>query len=137
MELQRCRSCPRALEHDVLEIVANEFADARRPVDVRDDLQEEARLVESLRDSVHVKLAVLEAHRAGRDSDAPIIQRAHQRVSIDFQLRTGKLLGETPEFTSTRNRRMVVEEHRVDVATHFATKSHRDYLTRLGVVAKP
>src|SRR5713226_862031 len=124
MELEGRRSGPRALQQDVLEMIANQLANARRAVDVRDDLEEEARLVERPHDRGVVELAVLEAHRAGRDPDASIVQRSDQSVPIDFQIRTCKLLGKAPELTSSGNRRMVVQEHEVDIAAHLAASSH-------------
>src|SRR6516225_1927725 len=77
MKLERRRSSPRALEDDVREIEANQFADARRAVDMGDDLQQQTRLVERLGDDSSVEFAVLIAHRAGRNADASVIQRAN------------------------------------------------------------
>jgi hypothetical protein len=59
MKLERRRSSPRPLEDDVREIEANQFADARRAVDMGNDLQQQAGLVERLSDDSSVELAVL------------------------------------------------------------------------------
>src|SRR6516162_508345 len=116
-------------------MIANQLTDPRRAVDVRDDLEEEARLVERPHDRRRVELAVLEAHGGGRNPDASVVQRSDQRVPIDLQIRARQLLRKTPELASSRHRRMVVQKHEVDVAAHLAAKSYRDDLTRLGVVA--
>src|SRR6516165_4642997 len=136
MKLERRRSSPRALEDDTREIDANQFADARRPVDMGNDLQQKARLVERICDDSSVEFAVLVAHRAGRNADASVIQRANQGVPIDFQARLRKLLRKPPEFTSAGDRRVVIEKHGVDIAAYLAAKSDRDHLTRLSVIAE-
>src|SRR6516165_6640633 len=136
MKFERRRPSPRSLEDNVREIEANQFADARRPVDMGNDLQQQARLVERLFDDSSVEFAVLIAHRPGRNADASVIQRANQGVPIDFQARLRKLLRKPPEFTSAGDRRVVVEKHGVDIAAYLAAKSDRDHLTRLRVIAE-
>src|SRR5271165_6381825 len=61
-ELDRGRAGPGALHRDVLAMVAHEFADARRAVDVRDDLDHEVRPRQALQDRRRIELAVLVAH---------------------------------------------------------------------------
>src|SRR6516162_10930797 len=120
MKLKRRRSSPRSLEDDVREIEADQFADAWRAVDMGNDLQQQARLVERLCDGSSVELAVLVAHRAGRNANTSIIQRADQGVAIDFQARLRELLRKPPEFTSAGDRRVVIEKHSVDIAARLA-----------------
>src|SRR6516162_2464757 len=136
MELERRRSTPRSLEYDVREIVANQLANARRAVDMGNDLQQKTRLVERLCDDGSIELAVFVAHRAGRNADASVIQRADEGVPIDFQTGPCELLWKAPEFTSAGNRRVVVQKHGVDIAAYLSAQSDRNHLTRLRVIAK-
>src|SRR6516162_8493638 len=136
MKLEGRRSSPRSFEGDVREIEPNQFADTRRAVDMGNDLQQKPRLVERLCHDGLVELAMLVAHRAGRNADAPVIQRADEGVPIDFQARSRELLWKAPEFTSAGDRRVGIEEHGVDIAAQLAAQSDGYHLTRLGVVAK-
>ena len=44
------RTGPRAFEHNVTQVVAHQFADERRAIDMRDDLEQEARFFQRLYD---------------------------------------------------------------------------------------
>src|SRR3954470_13954097 len=46
-QMERRRPGPRALDRDILEMIFDQFADAWRAVDVRNDLEKEVRLLES------------------------------------------------------------------------------------------
>src|SRR5262245_64127424 len=75
---QSCRASPGALQHDVLEMIFHELAHARAAVDVRDDLEQEIWYGERDLDGVQVGLAVLVAHRAGRNVRNPACRRAYR-----------------------------------------------------------
>jgi hypothetical protein len=55
-------------------MVFDEFADARRAVDMRNDLEQKIWSRERSFDLRQVGFAVLVAHRAGRNAKRPIIQ---------------------------------------------------------------
>src|SRR5215468_5194461 len=96
------------------------------------DFQQKARLVERFCDDGSIKFAVLVTHSAGCNPDASVIQRADEGVPIDFQTRVRKFLWKAPEFASAGNRRVVVEEHGMDIAAHLTAHSDGNHLTRLG-----
>src|SRR5215469_12784403 len=126
MKLERCRSGPPSLEDDVREIEPNQFADARRAVDMGNDLQQKARLGKRVCHNGSIEFAVLVAHRARRDADASVIQRTDKGVPIDCQTRPGELLWKAPKFASAGDRRVIIEEHCVDIATPLTVESNRD-----------
>src|SRR6516162_1423949 len=107
MKLERRRSRPLTFQLDVFEIVANKLADPRQAVEVWNVRQEKARLTERLHHRGTIELAMLEAHRSGRDPDVSIVQRSHQGVAINRQLRACQFLGKAPELASAGNRRMI------------------------------
>src|SRR5262249_18331998 len=61
---ESCRPSPGSFQYDVLEVVFDELADARTAVDVRNDLEQEVRLVESRLDVRQLGLTVFVAHCA-------------------------------------------------------------------------
>ncbi len=105
-------------------------------VDVRNDLDEEIRLVERAQDRVEVEHLVLVAHRRDGAEHGAIIQPADQNFLVVGQRRLRQFLREAPDFAPARDRRLVVEIHRMDVTALFAMKADRDHLTGLGIVAK-
>src|SRR5262249_13607714 len=113
---------PGALQCNVLEMILHELAHPRAAVDVRDDLQQEIREVERGFDGLQVGLAVLIAHRAGRDPKRSVVQRANERVDLGLQFWVGELLGKSPEFTPACDRSLVVEKHAMGVATFAAAE---------------
>src|SRR5262245_57754794 len=122
MKLERRRSSPRSLEDNAREIKANQFEDAGRAVDMGKDFEQKARLVERLCDDSSVEFAMLVAHSAVCNPDASVIQRADECVPIDFQTGLRKLLWKAPELASAGNRRVVVEEHGVDIAARLTAQ---------------
>ena len=114
--VQRGRSAPGALQRHVLQVVAHQLADARRAIDMRDDLEQEVRRLSEASTGVMVERAVLVAHGGGGDAHRPVVQRADQRVGLDAQRRVGELLGKAPDLAPAGDRRMVVEVHGMDVA---------------------
>ena len=57
-QLQRSRSRPRALQRHVLHVIADQFADARRAIDMRDDLDHEGRLRQRLLQRIERQFAM-------------------------------------------------------------------------------
>ncbi len=140
-ELQRGRACPRALQRHVLAVVADQLADARRAIDVRDDLDHEGGLGQALQDRRWIDLAMLVAHGRGDAEHRAVVQGAEQRLALVAHLGRGELLGETPDLAAAGDRRIVVEVHGVDVAAFLhlavlAREADRDHLAGLGVVAE-
>src|ERR1700704_2476501 len=135
-ERQRARTGPRALDRDVLEMVLDQFANARAAVDMRDDLQEEIRRGERRLGGRQIGLFVLVAHRPGRDPHRPVIQGADQHVDLRAQAGTGQLLRKAPQLAPARDRRLVVQEHAVGVAAPLAPERDGDHLAGFGVVAE-
>src|SRR5215470_9827648 len=101
---QSCGAGPGALQGNVLEIIFHELAHARATVDVRDDLQQEIRCGERGFDRIQVGLAVLVAHRAGRNAKRSIVQRADEGIDLGLQLWVGELLRKPPEFAPAGDR---------------------------------
>ena len=140
-ELDRGGAGPGALHRDVLAVVAHQFADARRAVDVRDDLDHEVRPRQALQDRRRIELAVLVAHCRRHAEHRAVMQRADESLAFVRDLRTGQLLGKAPDLASAGDRRIVIEVHGVHVAAflHRAVRppeAHRDDLAGLGVVAE-
>src|SRR5215471_11215228 len=133
---QGCGAGPGALERNVLQIIFHELAHARAAVDVRDDLQQEIRQRERGFDGLQVGLAVLIAHRAGRDPKRSVIERADERIDLGLQFRVGELLRKSPELAPAGDRPLVVEEHAMGVATFAAAEGNRYDLTSFRVVAE-
>src|SRR5437868_1939407 len=66
-ELDGSRAGPGPLHRDVFHVVAHQLANARRAVDMRDDLEHKVRSGERLQQRRRVEFAMLEAH-CGRDA---------------------------------------------------------------------
>src|SRR5262249_40387618 len=107
---------PGALQGDVLEIIFHELAHTQAAVDVRDDLEQEIWYGERGLDGVEVGLAVLVAHRAGRNPKRSVIQRADERIDLGLQFRVGELLRKSPELAPAGDRPLVVEKHAKGIA---------------------
>jgi hypothetical protein len=63
-------------------VVFDELADARRAIDMRNNLEEKIRRRKRSSDLCQVGFTVLVSHRTGRDANRPIIQRSDQRVDL-------------------------------------------------------
>ena len=135
-QLQRRRPCPGAVDGDVAAPVAHDLADARRAVDVRNDLQQEARRLHRFAGLVVRQRPVLVAHRGDGDRHRAEPQHAAQRVLLDLEDGRSQLLREAPQLAPAGNRRVAVQVHRVDVAALLAAEAHRDHLPAFGVVAE-
>ena len=70
-QLQRGGARPRPLDGQVFQEVADEFADARRAVDMRNDLQQVIGRGQRRQDRVVRKRSVLVAHRAEATGTGP------------------------------------------------------------------
>src|SRR6202011_4434011 len=77
-QMERRRPGPRALERDILEMIFDQFADAWRAVDMRNDLEQEVRRRERSSDVRQIGLAVLVAHRASGNPNGSVIQGTDQ-----------------------------------------------------------
>jgi len=64
------------------------------------------------------------------------MHRADERLGFMNKLRQRELLGKTPDLPAARDRRLVVEIHRVDIGPLFAVERHGDDLPALGVIAE-
>src|ERR1700704_1156334 len=113
IERQRRRPGPRAFEHDLFEVIFDDFANSRAAVHVRDDLKQEIRGGERGADGVEVGGLMLVSHGGGRDPDWAVIERADQLIDLDMERRIGELLRKAPELAAARDRRLVVQEHAV------------------------
>src|SRR6185437_14807905 len=103
-QIERGRPGPGALERDILEVVLDDLADARRAVDMRDDLQEEVRRRQRRLHRRQIRRLVLVADRCRGDAHRPVIERADDRVDLDVKRGIGKLLGEAPELAAAGDR---------------------------------
>src|SRR5215471_2684318 len=140
-QLQRRRPAPRALERYILQVIADQFADARAAIDVRDDLDHETRFCEALQQGLRIELVMLVSHGRRHAEHRAEMQGAHQGFALVRDLRRGKLLGKAPDLASAGDRRIVVEIHGVHVAALLdgpagSTKPHRNDLTGFRVVAE-
>jgi hypothetical protein len=105
MQVERTRTAPGAFDGDLGQAIAHEFADARRAVDVRDDLQQLARRSEAGGHRIGVEPLVLETHRAGGDAEVAVVQRADQGVLVHAKLRVAQPPRKTPELATRGDRR--------------------------------
>ena len=80
---------------------------------------------------------MLVSHRAGRNPDRTVVERAHQRVDFGVQPGLCEFLRESPQLPASGQRRMVVQVHRVRVVAGLAFVLYRDHLSGFGVVAEP
>src|ERR1700756_2665093 len=133
-KIERAGSGPGTLERNVFQTVFDEFADPRRAVDVRYDLQQKIGLFERGPDGGEVGRPVFVAHRGGCDANRTIIERADNRVDFGAQTRLCQLLWKTPELAPAGDRRVVVQEHPVRITAPAAAKRYRDDLSAFGVV---
>ena len=117
-------------------MVFDELADARTAVDVRNDLEQEVRLLQSGLDLRQVGLTVLVSHRAGRHPQRTVIERADERIEFGPQCRLAQLFRKAPELPAAGNRPLIVQEHAVGVAAPATAERHRDDLAALGIVAE-
>src|SRR5205823_12299804 len=137
VEVERRGPGPCALHGDVFKMEAHQLADARRTVDMWNDLEQEVGSGELPRFGRGVESAMLVAHGACRDADRAVVQGADQRVDLDGELRLRQFLGKAPQFTSSGNRRMIVEKHLMGKAADLTLVGNRNDLTAFGVVAEP
>src|SRR5271169_4865744 len=140
-QLDRRRAGPGALNRHVLEVIAHQLADARRAIDVRDDLDHERWPGEGLLQRRRVDLAMLVAHGRADAQHRAVMQGANHGLAFMRDLRAGELLRKPPDFAPAGDRRVVVEIHRVNVAAflHRAVlgfEPHRDHLAGFGIIAK-
>src|SRR5882757_7520795 len=112
-ERKRRRPRPRPLERKVLEIIFDDLANSRRPIDVRDDLEQKIRGGERGADGVEVSGLMLVSHGGGGDPDRAVVERADHLIDLDMELRVGELLWKAPELAATGDRRLIVQEHAV------------------------
>ncbi|KZE35759.1 hypothetical protein AVW15_12495 [Chelatococcus daeguensis] len=64
---------PRPFDDDVLEEIYDEFADARRAIDMRDDLEREVRLDQRGPHGIETGAAMLVAYHSGRHAHADLV----------------------------------------------------------------
>src|SRR5438874_3392999 len=140
-KLDRGRPGPGPLYGDVLHVIPHQLADARRAVDMRDDLDHEVGAGERLQKRRRVELAVLETHCRGDAQHRSIMQGTDDDIAFMRHFRARELLRKTPDLAPAGDRRVVVEVHGVHIAAflHGAVlglEPHRDHLAGFGVVAK-
>src|ERR1700687_78160 len=115
-QMERRRPGPRAFDRDVLEMIYDQFADAWRAVDMRNDLEQEVRCRKRSADLRQIGLTVFVAHGAGGNPNGSVIQGTDQRVDFSPQRRLRQLLRKAPELAAAGNWSLVIEEHAVCVA---------------------
>src|SRR5689334_9142844 len=74
MQLERSRPCPRAFHGDIFKRVFDDLADARRTVDMRDDLEQEIGGSHGRTHDAQIGSVMLEAHRPRRDAHWPVVE---------------------------------------------------------------
>src|SRR5258708_2218631 len=103
---------------------------------MRNDLQQEIRLLKRSLDMRQVRLAMLVSHRGCRNPKRSVIKGANERVDLGPQDRVCELFRESPEFASASDRSLVVKKHAMTVAALAAAEGNRNHLASLRVVAK-
>src|SRR5690242_7647648 len=101
----------------IAQIVADEFANPRPTIDVRDDLQKKSRFLQRRHDGFGRQQSVLVSHRPGGNPGGTEIQRSDERVAFHLEGRRRELLRKAPQFASARDRRIIVQEHGMDIET--------------------
>src|SRR6478672_8384159 len=135
-QMERRRPGPRAPDRDILEVVFDQFADAWRAVDMRNDLEQEVRCRKRSSDLRQIGLAVFVTHRAGSNPNGSVIQGTDQRVDFSSQRRLRQLLRKAPELATAGNWSLVIEEHAVSVAAFPATERNGNDLPAFSIVAE-
>src|SRR6185437_3916680 len=79
---------------------------------------------------------MLEAHGASGDPHGPIVEGANESIPLHAQGRLSILLWKSPQFATAIDRRTIIEEHGVAIATLLPIEPHRDDLAGLRVVTK-
>ena len=135
-EAQRGRTGPGPFQIDVFQIILDELADARRAIDVGNDLKEKVRFRERGFHGCKIGGFVLVAHGAGRNADRAVIERAHHGIDLRAERGARKLFGKAPQLASAGNGRVVVEKHAMGVAALAALERNRNDLSAFRVVAE-
>src|SRR5271170_870407 len=112
---------PGPLEIDVFQIIFDEFADARRAVDMGNDLEQEGWFRKRGVHGRKVGGAVLITHGGGCNADGAVVERTDQRVDLRAESGTRQLFWKAPQLASARNGRVVIEKHTMGVATLAAS----------------
>src|SRR6516162_559539 len=136
MQIERARSGPSALQIDVLKVVFDQLADARATVHMRYDLQKEIWRLERSLDGWVIGRLVLVTHGPGGHPYGTVIECADQRVDFGAQSRLRQFLWKAPELASAGDRRIVVQEHTMRIATLAAAEGNRNHLAGFGVIAE-
>src|SRR5262245_33757443 len=105
-QLNGARTTPRTLYRDVFHVIAHQFADPRRAVDMRDDLDHEVRPSQCLHEHRLIDLAMLEAHCRRDAQHRTVAQGAHNGVAFMRHLRARQLFRKTPDLPSASDRRI-------------------------------
>ncbi len=80
--------------------------------------------------------AVLVAHGGGGTEHRAVMQRAHQHVALDFNLRPRKFLRKSPELAAAGDRPFVVQIHRMGIGAVLTVEANRDHLPGFGVITE-
>jgi len=118
MQLQPRWTGPAAFHLNISEVVTDQLGNRLRAVDVRNDFKIDLRLTHILDDglaaalfaALHIveQVLVLIPHRRHRHGDAGILEHASEGVVDDGELRVGVLFRKAPDFSSARNRRLII-----------------------------
>src|SRR6185312_15861367 len=117
-------------------MVFDQFADTRRSIHVRNDLEQEVWRLQRSLNRIEICLTMLVTHASGRDAYRTVVECADQRVDLCMQAGTSQFLRKSPKFASAGNRGMIIQEHAVRVSAPATSERYWDNLTTFGVVAE-
>ena len=81
-ERQRGRTGPSSFYVNIFQVVFNELADPRAPIDVWDELQQIVGRGQARLDCCNIHRMVLVTHGSGRDADGTVVERTDQCVGF-------------------------------------------------------
>src|SRR5260221_568408 len=96
----------------------------------------EIRRLHAFQPRVMIDRTMLVAHGAGGAEHRTVMQRSHQHVALDLDFRRSPLFGKSPQLAAARDRRIVIEIHRMGIGAVLAVEADRDHLAGFGVVAE-
>ena len=110
VEFERARPRPCTVEVDILEMVFNQFANARTAVDMWNDLEQEVGFGKRGEHRRRISGFVLVTHGAGGYPHGPIVEGTHECVGLGAKRWLRKLFRKAPKLPPGGDRRFVVEE---------------------------
>ncbi len=137
-EGQGHRICPGPLDPDLIQVIANQFANERAAVHVRNALEQEGgRCRQTRPHCLGIQRLVLVAHGRRGHPHRTIVQFIDQGIGAHPQPWVAQPPGGSPDLPTTGNRRQAVKILGMGIVAPLRAEPHEDHLAALGKVAEP